>query len=93
MKKTTFLTLAILILTALILSTFGCSTIPQIPNIQQNPNKQQPPQNTSITLQKRKLALSYSEQRQYEKAIPLYKELIEVDPLGAYYALGISYLK
>lgn len=84
---------AIKLLAILILVTLGCSAIPQIPNIQQNPNIQQSSQNKLIAQQKIKLAFSYSKQGQYEKAIPLYKELIEVNPLGAYYALGTSYLK
>ena len=69
---------------------FGCSAIPQNSNIQQNST------NTSILLQKYSLAQSYDNQGQHEKAISLYKEILQTNPKEKQYLyndLGLSYIR
>jgi len=92
--------LKIALLYILILSTFGCSAISQNPNIQQYSAS------TLTPRQKFNLALNYNKQGQHEKAIPLYKEIIQINPqnidesitgdlfpikIDAYNNLGSSY--
>ena len=74
--------------------------------VQENPNTQRYSASTITPRQKFNLALNYSKQGQHEKAIPLYKEIIQINPqnidesitgdlfpikIDAYVNLGSSY--
>ena len=74
--------------------------------VSQNPNTQRYSASTITPRQKFNLALNYSKQGQHEKAIPLYKEIIQINPqnidesitgdlfpikIDAYVNLGSSY--
>jgi tetratricopeptide (TPR) repeat protein len=68
----------------------GCSATPQNPSIQHNST------NTSILLQKYSVAQNYDNQGQHEKAISLYKEILQTNPKEKQYLyndLGLSFFR